>query len=423
MQAGPLIRLSEVSKDYESGAGVVRALREIDLSIDQGEFVAIVGTSGSGKSTLMNIVGCLDRPTHGVYELAGFDVASRSSDARAILRNRLIGFIFQGFNLLPRTTALENVELPLVYRGISSGERRKLALQALDSVGLADRVHHTPNQLSGGQQQRVAIARALVTGPPMLLADEPTGNLDTRTSFEVLALLQRLNQDRGITVVLVTHEHDIAACASRVVTFRDGRIVSDVRQDQPVDAAAQLEELPPPDPHAGASDDSDDPVLAAKRRLGGPVPVSVYLATALSGASGVALGLLYNALILDLKTPLTVLAFSFVSEALGTAWYGGKKLGRPLTSDQRVRISVGYTLVMALVLAPLGALGWLPGSKALLDRLEGIGPAGVLAAVGIAGLALATVALARYLLLTAAAPLVAPGRSRGERASGLKGRA
>jgi putative ABC transport system ATP-binding protein len=423
MQAGPLIRLSEVSKDYESGAGVVRALREIDLSIDQGEFVAIVGTSGSGKSTLMNIVGCLDRPTHGVYELAGFDVASRSSDARAILRNRLIGFIFQGFNLLPRTTALENVELPLVYRGISSGERRKLALQALDSVGLADRVHHTPNQLSGGQQQRVAIARALVTGPPMLLADEPTGNLDTRTSFEVLALLQRLNQDRGITVVLVTHEHDIAACASRVVTFRDGRIVSDVRQDQPVDAAAQLEELPPPDPHAGASDDSDDPVLAAKRRLGGPVPVSVYLATALSGASGVALGLLYNALILDLKTPLTVLAFSFVSEALGTAWYGGKKLGRPLTSDQRVRISVGYTLVMALVLAPLGALGWLPGSKALLDRMEGIGPAGVLAAVGIAGLALATVALARYLLLTAAAPLVAPGRSRGERASGLKGRA
>ena len=222
-----LITLRRVSKDYESGAGVVRALKEIDLEIAQGQFVAIVGTSGSGKSTLMNILGCLDRPTRGHYELAGFDVGSRSSDARAILRNRLIGFIFQGFNLLPRTTALENVELPLVYRGISAGERRKRALEALDAVGLAGRVHHTPNQLSGGQQQRVAIARALVTRPPMLLADEPTGNLDTRTSLEVLALLQRLNRERGITIVLVTHEHDIAAWARRCITFKDGRVIED----------------------------------------------------------------------------------------------------------------------------------------------------------------------------------------------------
>src|SRR5262249_13045835 len=199
-----LIRCKNLSKDYESGAGVVRALRELDLEIEQGEFVAIVGTSGSGKSTLMNILGCLDRPTRGVYELAGFDIGGRSSDARAVLRNRLIGFIFQGFNLLPRTTALENVELPLVYRGVSARQRRKMALDSLKAVGLADRVHHAPNQLSGGQQQRVAIARALVTRPPMLLADEPTGNLDTRTSLEVLALLQRLNRERGITIVLVT---------------------------------------------------------------------------------------------------------------------------------------------------------------------------------------------------------------------------
>src|SRR6478735_5560121 len=231
-----LITLAGVSKDYVGGGGVVHALRDVDIVIKQGEFVAIVGTSGSGKSTLMNILGCLDRPTRGVYELGGFDVGARSSDARAILRNRLIGFIFQGFNLLPRTTALENVELPLVYRGVSAKERRNQALESLNAVGLGGRVHHTPNQLSGGQQQRVAIARALVTGPPMLLADEPTGNLDTRTSLEVLALLQKLNRDRGITIVLVTHEHDIAACASRVVTFRDGRIVSDVREPS-VDAA------------------------------------------------------------------------------------------------------------------------------------------------------------------------------------------
>jgi putative ABC transport system ATP-binding protein len=407
-----LIRLSGVSKDYESGAGVVRALREIDLDIEQGEFVAIVGTSGSGKSTLMNILGCLDRPTHGVYELSGFDVGARSSDARAILRNRLIGFIFQGFNLLPRTTALENVELPLVYRGVSAGQRRRSALDALAAVNLADRVHHTPNQLSGGQQQRVAIARALVTGPPMLLADEPTGNLDTRTSLEVLALLQRLNRDRGITVVLVTHEHDIAACASRVVTFRDGRIVSDVVQDAPLDAAAELAALPADTGSSGEQQDADnDPVLAAKRRLGGPVPALVYVAMAVAGMFGSGLGAAYNSFILDHKTPITLAAFAFVLEALVAAWYGQKRLGRPLTSDQRARIAIGYTLGVAILLAPIVAMGWLPGTKALLDRLDGLAPSGVLAAVALVALGLATVALARFLVLAIATPLFAPART------------
>ncbi|WP_437295027.1 ABC transporter ATP-binding protein [Sorangium sp. So ce426] len=239
----PLIELSSVGKDYTTEAVVVRALRHVDLTIQHGDFVAIVGQSGSGKSTLMNIIGCLDRPTHGTYRLDGLDVTRRSNDARAIVRNRLIGFVFQGFNLLPRTTALENVELPLVYRGVGAAERRKRALDALGAVGLAERLHHTPNQLSGGQQQRVAIARALVTSPPLLLADEPTGNLDTRTSYEVLGLLQRLNRG-GITIVLVTHEPDIAACASRVITMRDGEIRSDLRNDRPVDAAAALAALP-----------------------------------------------------------------------------------------------------------------------------------------------------------------------------------
>ena len=222
-----LIRLVDVCKDYRSEAFIVRALRSVDLTIQRGDFVAIVGQSGSGKSTMMNIIGCLDRPTRGSYFLDGIDVTWRSNDARAIVRNRLIGFIFQGFNLLPRTTALENVELPLVYRSVGGRERRQRAEHALDSVGLADRMHHTPNQLSGGQQQRVAIARALVTNPPLLLADEPTGNLDTRTSYEVLGLLQELNS-HDITVVLVTHEPDIAACAKRVVRMRDGRVESDL---------------------------------------------------------------------------------------------------------------------------------------------------------------------------------------------------
>ncbi len=238
-----LIQLDAVTKNYATEAVVVRALRRVDLTIDHGEFVAIVGVSGSGKSTMMNIIGCLDRPSAGRYVLDGIDVTRRSNDARAIVRNRLIGFVFQGFNLLARTTALENVELPLVYRGVSAGERRRRAREALDAVGLADRMHHTPNQLSGGQQQRVAIARALVTSPPLLLADEPTGNLDTRTSYEVLDLLQRLNR-RGITIVLVTHEPDIAACATRVINMRDGRIQRDERNQPPVDARAALDALP-----------------------------------------------------------------------------------------------------------------------------------------------------------------------------------
>jgi putative ABC transport system ATP-binding protein len=238
-----LMRLVGVGKDYATEAVVVRALRQVDLTIERGEFVAIVGQSGSGKSTLMNIVGCLDRPTRGRYELDGIDVTFRSNDARAIVRNRLIGFVFQGFNLLPRTTALENVELPLVYRGVPVGDRRPKAIAALRAVNLADRLHHTPNQLSGGQQQRVAIARALVTEPPLLLADEPTGNLDSRTSFEVLDLLQRLNAT-GITILLITHEHDIAECASRVIQMRDGVIVSDERNPSPASAAEGLARLP-----------------------------------------------------------------------------------------------------------------------------------------------------------------------------------
>ena len=251
MDEDVLIHLAGVGKDYATEEVVVRALRHVDLVIRRGEFVAIVGQSGSGKSTLMNIVGCLDRPTRGRYELDGLDVTERSNDARAIVRNRLIGFVFQGFNLLPRTTALENVELPLVYRGISAGERRRRALDALSAVGLADRLHHTPNQLSGGQQQRVAIARALVTEPPLLLADEPTGNLDTRTSLEVLDLLQRLNE-RGITVVLITHEPDIAACASRIIQMRDGAVRSDERH-APHRAAQALAELPRTDELAEAA--------------------------------------------------------------------------------------------------------------------------------------------------------------------------
>jgi putative ABC transport system ATP-binding protein len=248
----PILLLEGVVKDYVSAGGTVHALRHVDLSIERGEFVAIVGASGSGKSTLMNVLGCLDRPTRGRYSIAGIEVGARGNDARAIVRNRLIGFIFQGFNLLPRTSALENVELPLQYRGVGTRERRHRALASLAAVGLGDRVHHTPNQLSGGQQQRVAIARALVTDPALVLADEPTGNLDTRTTEDVLALLQRLNREEGITLVLVTHEHDVAACASRVITMRDGRVVTDERNPSPRVA------IPSP-PAADEGDREDEP--------------------------------------------------------------------------------------------------------------------------------------------------------------------
>src|SRR5262245_37320706 len=208
--AVPVIALTDIEKVYASGELSFRALRGVSLEIARGEFVAIVGASGSGKSTLMNIVGCLDRPTSGSYKLAGHDVSQLDADARAFVRNRLLGFIFQGFNLLARTSAVENVELPLAYRGAGARERRQRAVRALALVGLAERLKNTPAQLSGGQQQRVAIARALVTEPALLLADEPTGNLDSRTTEEVLALLQWLNRERGLTIVMVTHEPDVA---------------------------------------------------------------------------------------------------------------------------------------------------------------------------------------------------------------------
>jgi putative ABC transport system ATP-binding protein len=236
--AGPLVEVRDLWRVYEVGESRVAALQGVDLDVASGEFVAVMGASGSGKSTFMNVLGCLDRPTRGSYRLAGRDVAQLSSDARATLRNREIGFVFQSFNLIPRTSALENVELPLVYGGVAPAEQRERAHEALRSVGLAERADHVPSQLSGGQQQRVAIARALVNRPKLLLADEPTGNLDTRTSLELLALLQRLNRRDRITLLLVTHEHDIAAYAERVVTFRDGRIVSDVRQ-APAEAPAE----------------------------------------------------------------------------------------------------------------------------------------------------------------------------------------
>lgn len=222
-----VIELQGIERVYAQGEVVFRALRGVSLRIESGEYVAIVGPSGSGKSTLMNTLGCLDTPTRGSYKLAGFDVAGLGPDARAVVRNRLLGFVFQGFNLLARTSALENVELPLIYRGVPTKERQLRAIRALRLVGLADRLRNTPAQLSGGQQQRVAIARALVTEPRVLLADEPTGNLDSRTTEEILALLQKLNNETGLTIVLVTHEPDVANCSKRIVTVRDGLIVKD----------------------------------------------------------------------------------------------------------------------------------------------------------------------------------------------------
>ncbi len=222
-----LIRLENVHKIYQLGEVQVHALRGVSLQIGRGEFVAVMGASGSGKSTLMNILGCLDRPTRGSYFLDGTDVSQLSKVELARIRNQKIGFVFQQFNLLPRTSALENVELPTIYAGISPAERHSRALAALERVGLADRAHHFPSQLSGGQQQRVAIARALVNRPSILLADEPTGNLDSRTSVEIMDILQHLNEEEGLTVVLVTHEHDIAQYAKRVLEFRDGRIRKD----------------------------------------------------------------------------------------------------------------------------------------------------------------------------------------------------
>ncbi len=223
----PLIEFRQVTKVYGTGDAEVDALKGVDFAIPRGEFVAIMGPSGSGKSTAMNILGCLDRPTSGAYTFGGANVGDLDAVHQALIRRHFIGFVFQGFNLLPRTSAIENVELPLIYRGMHAVERRRVGLEALAKVGLADRAHHDPNELSGGQQQRVAIARAIVTSPQVILADEPTGNLDTATSRDIMKLLTALNRDAGITVVMVTHEHDMADYAHRVIHFLDGEIAHD----------------------------------------------------------------------------------------------------------------------------------------------------------------------------------------------------
>jgi putative ABC transport system ATP-binding protein len=235
----PVIAVRQLTKYYILGQTRVPALRGVTFAVNAGEFVAVMGASGSGKSTLMNLIGCLDKPSGGEYWLAGTPVSTLTSDQLADIRNRRIGFVFQGFNLLSRASALKNVALPMMYAGLSPAERERRARRALELVGLAPRAHHTPLQLSGGQQQRVAIARALVNRPALLLADEPTGNLDSRTSLEIMAVLQTLNQ-HGITILLVTHEADIAAYAKRQITFRDGRVLSDERNAAPRDATADL---------------------------------------------------------------------------------------------------------------------------------------------------------------------------------------
>lgn len=233
---GALIVCENVWKVYPVGDLQVQALRGVNLTIDRGEFVAVMGSSGSGKTTLMNILGCLDQPSRGRYSLDGFEVGTASADLLAEIRNRRIGFVFQSFNLIPRTSALENAQLPLFYRGMSLRDQRTQAMAALQRVGLSGREHHYPAQLSGGQQQRVAIARALVTSPSLLLADEPTGNLDTESSREIMSILGRLNRDDGITIIVITHEPDVATCAAREIVIRDGVIVND-RRTTPVMSA------------------------------------------------------------------------------------------------------------------------------------------------------------------------------------------
>jgi putative ABC transport system ATP-binding protein len=268
--AKPVIQVRDLVKTYTVGEHTVRALRGANMDVHPGEFVAITGPSGSGKSTLMHILGCLDRPTSGQYVLDGHDVSRMSKDELAVIRNRKIGFVFQGFNLLSRTTALDNVELPLLYNGtlkLKASARHARAMDALKSVGLGERADHFPNQLSGGQQQRVAIARALVTQPTILLADEPTGNLDTRTSIEVMDIFQTLNKERGITILLITHEMDIAEYGTRFVRFRDGRIQTDSPVLKRRDAKKELAALPPPEEEPPLSEGDPVPV----EHLGGVV--------------------------------------------------------------------------------------------------------------------------------------------------------
>jgi putative ABC transport system ATP-binding protein len=263
-QQTPTIRLENIYKTYDLGEIQVPALRGVSLEIYPGEFVAVMGASGSGKSTLMNIVGCLDRPTRGHYLLDGKDVSSLTKDELAAIRSHKIGFVFQQFNLLPRTTALENVELPTIYAGVPVEERARRAQEALQRVGLAERAGHFPSQLSGGQQQRVAIARALVNNPSLLLADEPTGNLDSRTSVEIMEILQGLNDQQGLTVVIVTHEPDIAQYAKRALEFRDGKL----RKDTVVQSRMIAAEVLPTLPEIGADEDEADAPNTTKGKNG-----------------------------------------------------------------------------------------------------------------------------------------------------------
>jgi putative ABC transport system ATP-binding protein len=259
----PVIALRGIERIYTLGEVRVHALRGITLDVQPGEFIVLTGPSGSGKSTLMHLLGLLDQPSKGQYLLNGRNVAALDARSLAHVRNREIGFVFQGFNLLSRTTALDNVELPMLYNGaekLKAAERHKRAMEALTAVGLGERFHHFPNQLSGGQQQRVAIARALVTRPTILLADEPTGNLDTRTSIEVMDIFQKLNVERGITVLLITHEMDIAEYGTRLVRFRDGRIQIDQKIANRRDAAKELAALPPPEPDTPHAPSDDVPV-------------------------------------------------------------------------------------------------------------------------------------------------------------------
>jgi putative ABC transport system ATP-binding protein len=262
----PVISVRDLTKTYHVGEHVVRALRGVSVDVEPGEFVCVTGPSGSGKSTFMHIVGCLDRPTSGKYILDGNDVSNMSKDDLARVRNKKIGFVFQGFNLLSRTTALDNVELPLLYDGKSAlkgADRHKKAKDMLKLVGLDQRADHFPNQLSGGQQQRVAIARALITDPAIILADEPTGNLDTRTSIEVMDIFQTLNRERGITVMLITHEQDIAEHGTRIIKFRDGRVVNDQKVTNRRDAGEELAALPPPEDTLAEHDTQAAPAAAA----------------------------------------------------------------------------------------------------------------------------------------------------------------
>ncbi len=243
-----LVEVNNLVKTYRMGDVTVHALRGVSLTIPKGMFVAIMGPSGSGKSTFMNILGCLDKPTAGSYRLDGIDIGGLNRDELAEIRNKKIGFVFQNFNLLARTSALENVELPLLYNGRAGCDGKKRAMEALRSVGLAGREHHHPNQLSGGQQQRVAIARALINDPQIIMADEPTGALDSRTSVEIMGIFQRLNRENGISIILVTHEPDIASYADRVIVFKDGRVKSDRAVGTPRDAKTELEQMPAPEP-------------------------------------------------------------------------------------------------------------------------------------------------------------------------------